>query len=121
MPYIDSYEKTINDIANSEKEKRNFEEAVEFSKSQKEKADIQWQECRDNKEEKLPDFIIKKQKAEDALKEKALLETIEKEIIIMKKDMVKLGDELEKKTKIMEKLSGEIFEINSSINQARCV
>lgn len=118
MPYIDSYEKTINDIANSEKEKGNFEEAVEFSKSQKEKADIQWQECRDNKEEKLPNFIIKKQKAEDALKEKALLETIEKEIMIMKKDMVKLEDELEKKTKIMVKLSSEISEINSSINQA---
>ncbi len=117
MPYIDSYEKTINDIANSEKEKRNFEEAVEFSKSQKEKADIQWQECRDNKEEKLPNFIIKKQKAEDALKEKALLEEIKKEIITIEKNLAKYKQELSEKAKLTANLSCEMAEISSKIEK----
>lgn len=118
LPYIYAHEKTINDISHSEKEKITLEEAVELSKSQKEKAELQWQQCRDDKEEKLPSFIVKKQKAEDALKEKELLDIIEKEISVMEKSISKLTLDLEHKTKTINKLSTERAEVNKNIKYA---
>lgn len=118
MPYIDSYEKTIESISISEKEKESFEEAMELSKAQKEKAEIQWKQCRDDKEERLPNFIVKKQKAEDSLKEKELLEIIEKEIIVMEKNIVNLEDELGEKTKSITKIFTESTEITSKIRKS---
>ena len=117
IPYIESYEKTIGDILSFEKDKVAFEEAVEFSKVQKEKADLQWQQCRDDKEGKLPDFIIKKQKAEDALKEKELLEEIKKEIITIEKNLAKYKQELSEKAKLTANLSCEMAEISSKIEK----
>lgn len=90
IPYINAYENTVNEFKNNEEELKALN--LRISKIIEEKEDIEktWIKAKEDKENKLPQFILNEQKVHDAIEEEKLLYKIQNDINLLNIEIEKL-------------------------------
>lgn len=95
LPYIKSYEETLSDLDNCEIELAKVTKEIVLLASEKNSIEIQWKDAVEAKDTRLPNLIIKKQKTEDAIEEKNVLDLIKNNIEVLQ-GRIKKGEVMDK-------------------------
>lgn len=85
-PYIDSYEKTIQDIKNSNIKLESLKNRIIAIKENKQKISESFNYISEKKDRELPELSVKKQKVIDAIAEKNILDRLLNEKIVLENE-----------------------------------
>ena len=98
-PYIDSYEKTIQDIKNSNNKIESLKNKIVIIKENKQKISESFNYISEKKDRELPELSVKKQKVIDAIAEKSILDRLLNEKIALEKEANNLENSAQKTEK----------------------
>lgn len=85
-PYIDSYEKTIQDIKNSNNKLESLKNKIVIIKENKQKINESFNYISEKKDKELPELSVKKQKVIDAIAEKNILNRLLNEKTVLENE-----------------------------------
>lgn len=98
LPYIRVYESTTAAFLENENQLKTLNIEITKIKEEKTKIDLLWDKLKDEKENRLPRLMIDEENIKNAIKEKKLIDIIEKQIKLLIKEI----KELNEKSKIFQ-------------------
>ncbi|MHC6180318.1 AAA family ATPase [Clostridium sp. JNZ X4-2] len=100
-PYMDNFENTLDQIKTIKKELLNLNNKIGVIRENKNKTGIILNEIRDKKDKELPELRVKQQKISDAVEESIILNRLQQEKKLLKKDIEYLKKNLQNKNNEM--------------------
>lgn len=123
LPYIKSYDGTLKELESCKIELEETKKCIDKIKEEREILEKKWTIAKEDNDNKKPNLLLEKQKAESALEDKKALDIILKKVIELKGYLNEIGVEGKKKksnfeeiTKRFEELEKKEKEIDETIS-----